>query len=142
MSAQKYRDLLEDVRQKFNAGDVNGYIEDFYAPDAHFHFLPPGLPQGQEGARLFYAGFIAAFPDAQFTPDDTIIQDDRLVTRYHLEMTHLGEFQGIPPTGRRVRLDGISFMRFADGKVAERWNEADFLGLMRQLGAIPDPEGN
>ena len=54
--------------------------------------------------------------------------------------THRGEFQGIPPTTRQVAFSSIEIDRMVDGKVAEHWFEMDLLGLMGQLGAIPDPK--
>jgi predicted ester cyclase len=139
MSVRNYRASVEDARKKFNAGDVQGYVESLYAPDAFIHYLPPGLPQGWQGAKLFYASFTAAFPDAQLTFDDIITEGDWVAIRYHVEMTHRGEFQGIPPTGKRVTITGITILRFADGQVVERWSESDFLGLLQQLGVIPAP---
>ena len=53
--------------------------------------------------------------------------------------THRGEFQGIPPTGKEVAFSSMEFNRVRDGKVEEHWVELDLLGLMQQLGAIPEP---
>ncbi|HYN88066.1 MAG TPA: ester cyclase [Ardenticatenaceae bacterium] len=139
MSAHTYHDLIEEAREKFNAGDMEGYVKTVYAENALIHYLPPGLPQGWEGAKLFYTSFAAAFPDVQLTFDDIITEGDRVAIRYHAVMTHLGEFQGIPPTGKRVTLAGITILRFAGGKVVERWSESDFLGMLQQLGVIPAP---
>ena len=44
------------------------------------------------------------------------------------------DFNGIPATGRSIRLGGLTIMRVAGGRVVERWNEADFMGLLNQLG--------
>ena len=53
--------------------------------------------------------------------------------------THRGEFQGIPPTDKEVAFTAIEVNRVRDGKVEEHWVELDLLGLMQQLGAIPEP---
>lgn len=140
MSTNNHIQVLEQARQKFNQGDLEGYLTTLYDRNVVLHFLPPGLPQGHEGARLFYSGFLAGFPDVQLYFDDFVSEGDRLAVRYHLEMTHQGEFQGIPPTGRRVALTGLTIMRFADGKVIARWSESDFLGVLQQLGVMPTPE--
>jgi predicted SnoaL-like aldol condensation-catalyzing enzyme len=129
--------VLENARQKFNQGDVEGYLNELYRPDVTLHYLPPGLPPGYEGARLFYGGFLAGFPDAQLVFDETVVEGDRVAIRFHVDMTHQGEFNGIPPTGKRVSLAGMTVMRFVDGKVAERWSESDFMGLLQQLGVMP-----
>ena len=51
--------------------------------------------------------------------------------------THSGPFFGVPGTGRLVRTPTISIARFADGKMAERWNVIDLYGTLRQIGAVP-----
>jgi predicted ester cyclase len=53
--------------------------------------------------------------------------------------THSGEFWGIPPTGKQVAFSSIEVNRVRDCKVEEHWVELDLLGLMQQLGAIPEP---
>jgi len=60
--------------------------------------------------------------------------------RHRLEGTHEGPFQGIPPTGRRVSVSGIDIQRWSDGKLQDLWLNADFLGMLQQLGVIPQPE--
>jgi predicted ester cyclase len=46
---------------------------------------------------------------------------------------------GITPTGKNVEFTGISMYRIEEGKIAESWNSEDQFGLMRQLGAVPEP---
>jgi predicted ester cyclase len=131
--------VLENARRHFNAGDIEGYVTTLYAPNAVAHFLPPGMPQGHAGLRPFYTAFLAGFPDVQLHFDDVIAAGDALAVRYHVEGTHLGEFNGIPATGRRIAIEGITVLRFASEKVVERWSQSDFLGLLQQLGAIAAP---
>lgn len=130
---------LEHARQAFNAGDIERYITTLYAPDVTAYFLPPGLPQGHAGLRMFYGMFNQGFPDAQLTFDEIVSAGDRLAVRFHLDLTHTGEFNGIPATGRRATFAGTTIARVVDGKVVERWSESDFFGLLQQLGAIPAP---
>ena len=104
------------------------------------HFLPPGLPPGLEGGRLFYGGFLAGFPDAHLSADDIIVENNKVAVRFTLQGTHQGEFMGIPPTNKRITLSGITILRFEGDKVVERWSEADNLGMMQQLGVIPASE--
>lgn len=53
--------------------------------------------------------------------------------------THTGDFFGIPASGRAVEVGGTHVIRIADGRVAEHWGHSDDLGLMRPLGAWPEP---
>jgi predicted ester cyclase len=125
------------ARESFSRGDIEGYLTTLYAPDVSAHFLPPGMPPGIEGLRLYYSAFHAAFPDAQLHFDEIVSEGDRLAIRFHLEMTHTGEFNGIPATHKRVSFEGTTIMRFVDGKVVERWSESDSLGMLQQLGVVP-----
>lgn len=137
MSKATNQAILEQARHYFNAGDLESYITTLYAPDAIAHFLPPGLPQGRAGLRLFYGAFLTGFPNVQLYFDDIIAEGETLAVRYHVEGAHLGEFNGIPATGRQMAISGITILCFEHGKVIERWSESDFLGMMQQLGVIP-----
>ena len=99
----------------------------------------PGLPDGPAGLKPILAGFRAAFPDLHFTIDDLIAEGDRVVTRWTMRGTHLGEFAGLPPTGRQVVSGGMQIERLENGQIVEHWRKSDDLGLMQQLGAIPGP---
>ena len=63
-----------------------------------------------------------------------------VAARVSFRGTHRGEFQGIPPTGKEVGFSSIEIDRMVEGKVAEHWFEMDMLGLMGQLGALPERE--
>jgi predicted ester cyclase len=83
--------------------------------------------------------FRQAFPDSYFTIEDMIAEGDKVVTRKTFHGTHEGEFMGIPPTRRRVSISLIDIVRIAGGRVVEHWSLADNLGMMQQLGVIPQP---
>lgn len=139
MSTEKYKSIVKRALEHFSQGNLDAYLE-LYSTNPALHYLPPGLPPGLEGARLFYGGFLAGFPDSQLSADDMIVDDNKVAVRYTLQATHQGEFMNIPPTNKRVTICGITILRFEGDKVVERWSEADFLGLMQQLGVIPAPE--
>jgi steroid delta-isomerase-like uncharacterized protein len=62
---------------------------------------------------------------------------DRVCVRWTGSGTHVGEVNGIPPTGRDIRVDAISVHRIEDGKIAETWEVWDTLGFLQQLGVVP-----
>ena len=97
------------------------------------------MQHGLEGHLAIVRLFRAAFPDQWWQIEDLIAADDRVVARTTMTGTHLGDFFGIPPTGAHVTLPGVHIVRIADGRVAEHWGSNDDLGLLRQLGVIPDP---
>ena len=95
--------------------------------------------RGPEPVKQVASGVIAAFPDRRITHEDTIAEGDKVLIRWALSGTQEGEVQGIPPTGRPVTLTGFDLFRIEGGKIAEMWQEADRLGMMQQLGVIPEP---
>jgi steroid delta-isomerase-like uncharacterized protein len=110
---------------------------DLYASNVVLHGFPPGLPAGRDGVKAFFNGFWQAFPDARLRGEDIVAGDgDRVAIRYVIEGTHKGPFAGVAPTGKPVTVTGQTIVRFVDGKVAERWNAVDMLGLLQQLGAV------
>src|SRR5262245_50585545 len=101
MSIEANKTALRRAVSHFSATTLESYLQ-LYHPAAQLHFLPPGLPQGVEGARLFYQGFLKAFPDAKLVLEDFVAEGESVAARFSLEATHEGEFMGVPATGRRV----------------------------------------
>ena len=66
-------------------------------------------------------------------------EGDLVAQRVHFEGTHTGEFQGLPPTHRKVSFSGLELNRFVDGRVAEHWFQLDALSLLQQLGLVVLP---
>ena len=97
------------------------------------------LPSGPEGDRHVVNLYHGAFPDAQITVEDQIAEGDRVVTRWTGRGTHQGELLGVPPSGNRVEISGITINRVSGGKIAETWTNYDALGMMQQIGALPSP---
>jgi predicted ester cyclase len=71
-----------------------------------------------------------------------VAEGDIVAGRLTMSGTHEGPLMGTPPTGRSVRNNHhMHFVRFRDGKAVEHWGVRDDLGLMRQLGLIPEQPG-
>ncbi|HEX2180865.1 MAG TPA: ester cyclase [Rubrobacteraceae bacterium] len=96
-------------------------------------------PEQAEAARQEAADFRRGFPDVVSTIEDLIAEGDMVAARWSSRATHLGEYAGVAPTGNEVEFTGISVYRIEGGRIAESWTEEDELGLMRQIGAVPEP---
>ena len=62
---------------------------------------------------------------------------DKVAVRWTGSGTHVAEVNGIPPTGKKVRVDAITIHRIAGGKIAESWEVWDTLGFLQQVGVVP-----
>lgn len=130
------RRFIEEGLNKKNMAEFDLY----FSPNVINHTVPPNLPPGIEGRKLFMATFLNAFPDLHFHIDDLLAEGDKLVTRWTATGTHLANLMGIPPTGKSAVVTGIIMERFENGLSVENWGVFDELGLMQQLGIIPAPQ--
>jgi predicted ester cyclase len=139
MSAMENKALVRRfVDEVQSQGNVDAIYE-FCSPEFVNHSAPPGLPPDREGIRVVTAMFRGAFPDSYFTVEDMIAEGDKVTTRKTFHGTHEGEFMGIPPSGRQVSMGLIDIVRICEGRVVEHWSVGDNLGMMQQLGVIPQP---
>src|SRR5215210_5715031 len=119
-----------------NAGDIDGFGE-CLAEDFVEHEESPGLAPTRDGVKQFFRMYRAAFPDLHMEPQDVLVCGDKAVARVRATGTNLGEFMGMPATGKRVEVQLIDIIRFGDdGLAREHWGVFDALGMMQQLGAI------
>jgi steroid delta-isomerase-like uncharacterized protein len=127
--------------EAFNQGDFS-HLDLIVTPDFHNHTAPPNAPRGPEELRGLITMLRTAFPDATYDIEDIFATDERVAVRVTLRGTHRGPLFGIPPTGRSFIQEQMHIMRMEDGRIAEHWGCRDDLGLMRQLGVIPEPAAN
>ncbi len=120
-----------------NRGDLS-HVEEIIAPDFLNHEAPPGMDRGPDSMRGLVMMLRTAFPDLHFTIEDLIAEGDRVAGRLTMSGTHRGPLMGMPPTGRTVKQDHMHIARFQDGKAVEHWGVRDDLGMMQQLGVIPE----
>jgi steroid delta-isomerase-like uncharacterized protein len=114
-------------------------IDDLVTADHVVHF-PSGQAHRIKSVQEWTTTAFTAFPDVQFTVDDMIAEEDKVLARWHYNATQTGNFLGIPPTGRQVEDEGMDVFRIEGGKIAEIWVIQDSLGLLQQLGVIPRPQ--
>jgi predicted ester cyclase len=99
----------------------------------------PDIPTGPEGQKQIVNLYRGAFTNAHISVEDQLAEGDRVVTRWTGSGTHQGELMGVAPTGNQVRVTGITINRLSGARIAESWTNYDALGMMRQIGAIPEP---
>ncbi len=127
MSAQENKDLVRREQEELwnHTGNLDA-AQELFAPDY------------ADAARQEAADFRRGFPDVVSTIEDLIAEGDKVVARWRSRATHQGEYMGISPTGKDVEFTGISIYRIEEGKIAESWNSEDQLGLLRQIGGVPE----
>ena len=140
MSIERARELSRlYFEEALNRGNL-AVVDQILAPDFKL-FVPPSLGEGPqlEGPDRFrglVVGLRTAFPDVSFTVHETTANDDTVMVSWTMTGTQRGDWQGIPATGRRVSLTGVDVFMVVDGRIVEEQIHGDYLGFLRQLGAI------
>jgi predicted ester cyclase len=124
MSARENKILSNRVAQAISEGDLEA-LDELMAPELADEF------------KSDVAEIRRAFPDYAGTNVTQIAEGEEVANRFVYLGTHLGQFEGVSPTGKRVEFVGHSIDRVVEGKIVESWVEVDMLGVMRQLGAEP-----
>ena len=131
------RIIVDGFEEGMNQGNL-AYFDQYLAPSYVNHNMPAPAP-GPEGFKIVVQAFKTAFPDFHATVEDAVAEGDRVSTRGTFTGTHLGEFNGIPATGKSIRVGFIDIWRLENGQAVENWVQIDMLGLMQQIGVIPAP---
>ena len=138
-SAERYKAAyrrLVDVG--FNQGDTT-IVDSVLTENPTDHMQMPGMPTGRAGLKQAIAMMRAGFPDMNIKIEDMVSEGDRLAAYTVMTGTHTGEFMGMKPTGKAVRVEGFDLIRFEGDRMAEHWGLSDDAGMMRQLGAAGAP---
>jgi steroid delta-isomerase-like uncharacterized protein len=125
------------VRACFEIGSRGNFdaLDAIVSPDYALH---PEEVRGVDGLREMVETYRSAIADLNVTIDQQFSEGDYVATRYTVRGTHEGELMGTPPTGRDVEFSGITISRCRDGKLVEEWELVDTLGLLRQVGVLPE----
>ena len=100
----------------------------------------PGQPDlDKEAFVQFCIGWFASFPDLTHNIQETVCEDDRVAIRIIVRGTHRGEFMGLPASGNTIAMNSLGIAYLRDGRVRKLWAMPDVMGMMQQLGAIPEP---
>lgn len=119
----------------YNHGAVDD-ADEIFAPD-FVGYMPSQPPMDRATMERFVADFANGFPGYTFEIQDQVAQGDMVFNRITWRGVHSGTFAGVPATGRPIELSGINLFKLKDGRVVEQRAELDFLGVLQQIGAIP-----
>lgn len=142
MSAEENKAVVRrEMEELFNQGGNINVADEIIAPNYISYEPTSGEVRGIEGAKQFATTYREAFPDLENTIEDMVAEGDKVVVRFRARGTHQGETEAFgPPTGKRMEITGITIKRLSDGKIVEAWTNFDALGMMQQLGLIPEAE--
>lgn len=139
MSTEQKKAVARRFFDAFETGDQVA-LKAVLAPDLAAHHPGTSEPLDREALMQTIGTFSAAFSDQQYTIEEQIAEGDKVVTRTTWQATHTGDFQGQPPTGKQIAIEGIATDRVEDDKIVEHRVLMDTMGLLQQLGLVPPPD--
>src|ERR687889_198846 len=123
--SEENKAMVRGMVEGINAGDIEGTVDELFAPRA-----------ARRVKRLFME-FYTAFPDWREEIVQLVAEGDTVAGRFRCTGTHLGEFLGEAPTGRRMEVEEVFFLRSEEGRFVDFWWLEDSLNRIRQLGLLP-----
>ncbi len=136
--SERIKEVITQLLAAWNSHDPQRvaacYTEDCYGMD-----VAVARPQiGREGVQHMFEAYYIAFPDLKITPDDIIIDGNRVAIFWTARATHNGPILSIPPSGRPVMARGVNRLVLEDDKVCETLTIWDVAGMLRGMGLLPD----
>ena len=128
--------FIEEVFEKGYDDAIDELVADDFTP----HSWSTDAT-GKDAVRDAVKRAAGGLTDAHITIEDVIGEADKVAVRVWSQATQTGEFMGLPPSGKMYAIEEIHVFRVKDGKVVEHWHQGDWLGMLRQLGAMPGPAG-
>ena len=139
MTDEQVLEIVLDMGKVFNDGD-DEVARLRVAPNFVDHEAPPGTPGGPEGYAATARWMRSVWTDAKWEVVDSFAKGDKATLRVIFTGRHDAKFMGIPPTGKRVKVQHIHLYRVENGKIVEHWAVRDDLELVRQLGLWEKPQ--
>jgi len=137
MTTEENKNVINQIFAALNERDLDTVVSHYRTDSRFYGWAPQTLDVA--GYKENMGALLAAFPDSRFPVADVVAEDDRVAVRHNFQGSHRQPFQGVPASGQAVDIGGIAIFRLEEGKVAELWLNADFLGIMQQIGAISAP---
>jgi len=131
---RKYFKAIDEEGKTANAEILNEFLSENFIE----HNPAPGIPPTREGWKQLFKMFAEATPGYHVI-DDLIAENDKVVAHITAYGKHVGTIFGIPATNKEFSMKAIVIWRLKNGKITEHWAQSDMLGMMMQLGAIPQP---
>jgi steroid delta-isomerase-like uncharacterized protein len=136
MSEENKALLRKSVTEAWLGGDMS-VADEVYAADVILHSPVAGETTGIDAVKGVIRASRAAFPDLQMRIEHLVAEGDLVVNHVSMTGTHVGEYAGIPPSGKPWKAEAISIVRIADNKIVEIWGLTNQLEVLRGVGTTP-----
>ena len=125
--SEENKAMVHRLMEAINAGEMD-IVEELLVPEL------------AEPTKRSFTAFRSAFPDWRMEIAELVAEGNTVVGRFRCSGTNRGEYKGAPPTGKRMEVNEVYFLRVEGGKFVDFWGLEDDLARLRQLGLLPSPK--
>lgn len=125
--------FYQEVWNERKAQSVEKYLSPSHA------LVDPNAADTKTGPEAYMevlTRFLRAFSNLKFEVEEMVCEKDKVVASWTITGVHSGEYNGLPPTNKKVAVEGISIHQIADGKIMDTYSVWDTLGLMKKVGGV------
>jgi predicted ester cyclase len=133
MDIKKNKEVVIRFNKEFLEGGNTDVLKEIVAENFINQTAPAGTPNDTSGLIAFAQSLRKGFPDLKVQILDQIAEDDLVASRKIITGTHLGEIMGHPPTGKKITINVMDFVRLKDGKYIEHWGRNDLMQVIQSL---------
>lgn len=136
MSLKNNEQLIRKYFEIWNNGKLDE-LDEIISPDYINH--NPGLPDpipGPEGLKPIIKEIRKAFPDLKYLIENMVISEHQVAVHTTMYGTHKGDFFGIAPTHKEIKVNQMQIERIVNNKIIEHWRVTDEIALLKQLEQI------
>ena len=139
MSPEENKMVVRRFFEAIGDGDVEAAAQ-YLAPD--FVMRLPNLPEPVRRPEGFMEMFGELGRALVMKPNFEVLigEGDMVASRIRFDIKHIGEFQGVPATGKEFVMYENDITRLSNGKIVEHIEEYDTLGFLRNLGIMRQEE--
>ncbi|HEX4383370.1 MAG TPA: ester cyclase [Myxococcales bacterium] len=134
MTVAQNLSISRQFYEEYDRGNREG-SQNLLAPDCLVHLPGEEKPLDREAFTKASAVFSEAFAESRTSFEDQVGDEEIAVTRWVWEITHVRPFHGIPATGKRISIKGVTINQIVSGRIVEQWVYFDRLSFLQQLGA-------
>jgi len=127
--SEENKDMVRRLVEAINAGEEDEAVGELF------------VPRTARRVKRLFAEFRKAFPDRHQEIVELVAEGNTVAGRFKCSGSHRGEFLGEAPTGKRMKVEEVFFVRAEDDKFVDYWALEDSMGRMRQLGLLPSRSG-
>ncbi|MBI4788265.1 MAG: ester cyclase [Chloroflexi bacterium] len=138
MMPESANEIVSNLIQAYNAHDLDRAARHYTADYEGIDVASAAPHRGPEGIRQSLAQYFQAFPDLEFTEEQTIVDTSHIVQVWTASGTHRGTLMNIPPTGRKIKVHGVSVLTLEGDKIRHGYYVWDVAGLLRSIGLLPE----